>query len=207
MGVVYLVRYGLMHQVGRFEAGPEIEPLARGASVVVRTPRGLELGEVLTATRSGGGPLPDFARVVRAAGPKDRERARLAWEEQPRCLADCERVFREGTWPIVLIDVEVLADLDGSRPGRIIVHYLGPHHLDTTGLSAVFRNDHGLDVLFEPAGCDEPEIEEAEASCGSCGEGGGCGSASGGCGSESGGACSGCAVKGLVGQRRQALHA
>ncbi len=108
-------------------------------------------------------------------------------------------IFHDGTWPIALIDVEVLPDLEGNRPGRVVVHYLGPHHLDTAGLSAVFRNDHGLDAIFEPVGCDEPEefaAEDEAAGCGSCGSGGGCGSSSGGCGTTQGDACSGCAVQG-----------
>ena len=44
----YLVRYGLMGHVGRFSLDPETdqEP-QRGHTVVIRTDRGLELGEVL----------------------------------------------------------------------------------------------------------------------------------------------------------------
>lgn len=203
----YLVRYGLMHQIGRFQASPTIRGLDRGEVVVIQTPRGLELGTTLALQKASASPLPEFARVIRVAEPDDLKRAEQALQEQPARLADCERIFQEGTWPIALIDVEVLPDLEGKGPAQVIAHYLGPHDLDTTGLRAILRNDYGLDLLFEPAGRDVAE-EEVEATpdvgCGS--KSGGCGSKSGGCGSKSGG-CSTCVVKKLARRRRQPLHA
>src|SRR4051812_42126306 len=48
-GPAYLVRYGLMGHVGRFALDPDGDEVPRrGQSVVIRTDRGLELGEVLT---------------------------------------------------------------------------------------------------------------------------------------------------------------
>lgn len=209
MDTTYLVRYGLAHHVGRFAS--ESGDLERGRAVVVRTPRGLELGRVMARPRAAGAPLPDFARVVRVAGPDDLERARQAERERPRRLEECERVFREGVWPILLVDVEVLPDLDAPEPGRgrVLVHYLGPHQLDTAGLRLALRNDHGLDVGFEPVGRDAPdaESEPESAGCGACGEGGDCGSTSGGCGTGHGGACAGCTVKDLVARRRSPVPA
>ena len=45
----YLVQYGTAAFVGRFTADND---LSRGASVVVRSPRGLEIGCVLCETKS-----------------------------------------------------------------------------------------------------------------------------------------------------------
>ena len=194
MGQVYLVRYGLMHHVGRFHA--EAGPYDRGQAVVVRSPRGIELGEVLTPLATAPPPGPTPAILLRAAGPDDFERARLAEQDRPRRLAACERLFRDGVWPLELIDVEPL--LDGRRT---VLHYLGPHHLDAAGLLEAIRTSCGLDALLAPAGIDP---EAAEPGCGSCSDGG-CGV--GGCGSADHGDCAGCAVKDLVGRRHRAVTA
>jgi hypothetical protein len=198
MEQVYFVRYGLMHHVGRFR--PESGEYRRGQTVVVRTRRGTELGEVLAheAYASSAGSVG--ATILREAGVEDLERARLAELERPGRLAACERIFRDGAWPLDLVDVEPLLD-----DRRTVLHYLGPHHLDDSGLRQVLRDSCGLDALLEPVGLDEPdEVEDEGHGCGSgsC-DSGSCGS--GGCGSgDHGGGCAGCAVKELVGRRRPA---
>src|SRR4051794_36978074 len=121
----YLVRFGVMRHVGRFVAET---PHRRGEAVVVRSRRGDELGEVLAeaeATTSG----TTAALLLRAAGADDWEMARRAAEDRDRRLAECERIFRDGQWPLEMIDVEPLL---GDR--RTVVHYLGPHRLDASGL-------------------------------------------------------------------------
>ena len=53
MELSYLIRYGLWHQVGRFASdSPDLE---RGQTVVVRSHRGTELGEVLIKIESTSG--------------------------------------------------------------------------------------------------------------------------------------------------------
>ena len=83
----YLVRYGLMTQVGRFWA--DSAWYERGQQVVIRTHRGSELGEVLLedeppADRTGPTPRYGPGWVLRAAGPEDLECARLAELDRPR---------------------------------------------------------------------------------------------------------------------------
>jgi hypothetical protein len=204
-----------MSRVGRFAA--DCEAYQRGQTVVVNSPRGLELGEVLlkaageAAANGLNSPAPSdgWPRVLRPAGADDLERARHLANDRASRLAACERVFQDGVWPLELIDVEPL--LDGRRT---VLHYLGPHRLNTSGLLEAFRERCGLDVLLEPAGIDalaEEPIDQAEAAagCGHCGSsGGGCGSGGGGgggCGSGSdshAGGCSSCAVKELIKGRR-----
>jgi cell fate regulator YaaT (PSP1 superfamily) len=187
----YLVRYGLRRHVGRFLADAEHD---QGAAVVVQTHRGTELGEVLAATNAISG----TALVLRAAGPDDLEQARLAALDQPSRFAACERFFQGGVWPLELIDVEPLLD---SR--RTVLHYLGPHRLDSEGLVQAARESIGLDLVLEPVGLDVEDasmIEDEPEGCGSCGSGGGCGSSE----TAGGSGCSGCAVKDLVGKRRTA---
>src|SRR5262249_44817659 len=106
----YLIRYGSMGRVGKFTAdGPGYE---RGQTVVIRSERGTELGEVPIALSSAptAAPPAASARVLRAAGSDDLERARLAEALRADRFAACQRVFQDGVWPLELVDVEPLLD-------------------------------------------------------------------------------------------------
>lgn len=197
MESAYLVRYGLMRHLGLFSA--DSEDFERGQTVVVRSYRGLELGEVLLK-RPEAPTAPTATRVLRVATAEDLEQARRrALLDRPGRLAVCERVLREGSWPLDLLDVEPL--LEGRRT---VLHFLGPHDFDAAGLRSTFWDACDLDVIFESAGVDTTEIPEPaddqDHGCGHCGSGGGCGS-----GSDAGsGSCSGCSVKSLMGRRKAA---
>ena len=209
---VYLIRYGVARSVAPFAADLDTpdeslgeEPLARGRTVVVRTHRGTELGEILgeaPASFDRDDPTARVAPLLRVASDADILRAELVAGQRSAHFDACQAVFREGIWPLELIDAEPLID-----EGRTVLHYLGPHRLDASGLVAIFRDRCGLDIVLEPAGLDldeadlmtDPEeaVEAATADHG-CGS---CGSKTGGCGS-CGSAGAGCAVKALVGNRR-----
>jgi hypothetical protein len=202
----YLVRYGLMANVGRFHALLELGELERGDVVVIRTLRGMELGEVLTRTggvhnsRRDGGfrqepessdddlSLETQAAIVRRASAGDMDSARVADESRVARFAECQRILSEADWPGELIDVEPL--LDG---GTIVLHAIAFDGFDEGVLRARFRVMCDLEVLVELVGSEpavaEPVANEAAGgSCGSC--------SSGGC--SSGGGCStgGCTTKG-----------
>ncbi|WP_406695145.1 PSP1 domain-containing protein [Singulisphaera sp. Ch08] len=212
MAHLYLIRYGLMAQVGKFSA--DSADFERGTTVVIRSHRGTELGEVLAPLSSASSEAETAARVLRIAGPLDLEQARLAESARSTRFEMCQRLFQDGVWPMELIDVEPLLD-----DRRTVLHYLGPHRLDVTGLLSAFRSTYDLDVMLEPVGRDVPDEEEEEAEveadeggCESCGSegGGGCGSSGGGCGTGGGashGGCSDCGVKKLIsGSRRHAAR-
>lgn len=200
----YVIRYGLMGRVGRFSS--EASDYQRGQTVVIRSHRGTELGEVLVSVPAPSPTDPTSAssasaQILRPADEEDFERARLADADRSERFETCRRVFEDGTWPLELVDVEPLLD-----DRRTVLHYLGPHRLDVAGLLAAFRSTCKLDVMLEPVGRDAPEPEdemaeapEAEHGCGQggCGSGGGCGSTHGGCGS--------CSVKKLVASRKAVI--
>jgi hypothetical protein len=211
MDYLYVARYGLMRRVGRFVSA--IPGLERGQTVVIRSHRGTELGEVLLDAASSRGatsfpPQADIARILRIADAGDLERARQADSDRSARFATCQKVFQDGQWPLELIDVEPL--LDG---GRTVLHYLGPHHLEVEGLIAAFRAGYDLDVMLEALGEDIDELPEPADDdghthgCGHCGSGaGGCGSGAG-CGSISGashGGCDDCGIKKWVAARSMA---
>jgi hypothetical protein len=200
----YLIRYGVMGYVGRFRASPECDrfgPLRRGRAVVIRTDRGVELGEVLIPLDEAGaaGITADDRRVIRPAGPEDLDRGRRAEAGRHERFATCRRVLEDEGWPWDLVDVEPLLE-----DGVTVIQYLGPHDLDVAAIRARFRMTCDLDVVLEPVGVDEP----VGGGCGSGGCGsGGCGSAvattaGAGCGSTPHAGCASCGLSRLAAARR-----
>jgi cell fate regulator YaaT (PSP1 superfamily) len=197
----YLIRYGLMAQVGRFTAG-EGSVYERGETVVIRSHRGTELGEVLIEAPPGApaeaSTVDGLARVLRAADAADLERARRAEADRLGRFEACRRVLEETprAAELDLIDVEPLLD-----DHRTVIHFLG-RRFDVADLLAAFREATDLDVMFQSVGRDEPEDSGSDTAhgCGSCASaGGGCGS--GGCGSTPT-ACDDCGVRKLLAARR-----
>jgi hypothetical protein len=204
----YLIRYGLTAaRVARFVSDTVHQ---RGETVVIWSHRGTELGEVLAEAVPGlaveSEQADGLARILRTAGPVDLARAGVVERDRASRYQACARILGEGAWPLDLIDVEPLLD-----DGRTVLYYLGPHHLDTTGLRAAFRNALDLDVLFEPVGLDlsdedsgsptnPPTHEPTHDACGSCAAASHGGCSTGGCGS--GSACGDCGVQKLLAARR-----
>ena len=196
-----------MGHVGRFSLGPESDQVPqRGQTVVIRTDRGLELGEVLAR-------LADFTidKPGEAWEREWRRRSRPDRDHRPRtrigqgCCARpgrktwtvprrsetlrqeqfevCRHILEEGGWPLDLLDVEPLLDLSTT-----VLHILGPHDLDLALLRARFRSLSNFDILFEPVGSEDSLDHEAAAgqppaSSGRCGD---CNCSEGGCGSRTG---------------------
>jgi hypothetical protein len=192
-----------MGQVARFTALPQWgAAFVRGQVVVIRSHRGLELGEILARdgdpepTRWCTDSSPDRLagnetsqipsvhepQVLRLAGPEDLASSVRARESRRSRFALCQKVIQAVDSPLSLIDVEPLLDDQTT-----VIHYLGPQQLDVVTLRARFRAEFNLDVVFEAAGA-EIEAEAAEhahqrgsqAGCGSCG----CGASGGSCTSE-----------------------
>ena len=196
MNLSYLVRYGIMSHVARFAPERDGDLYDRGQSVLVRTERGLELGEILGAPK----PAPDADSpyaILRPTTDHDRQFLSASNHSRAELLSICDTVFQEGTWPLDLIDVEILPPF-GSEETQAILHYLGPHGLDTEGLSEALKERTGLTLRFQPAGLDADPLEvpdEEPDVCSRCGSsgGGGCGSSTG----DSHSGCSSCALSAL----------
>ena len=166
---VTLVRYGLMGHVGPFAGTLPGEPATgpeRGRLLVIRTDRGEELGEVLLhlpsascerkpwrQSRDASAAAPstlmaddwaDRPRLVRAALSEDLENSRQAERLRGERFDLCRQILGEGRWPLELLDVEPLLDLDTT-----VLHLLGPSGLDLDLLRAEFRGRCDFRVVFE----------------------------------------------------------
>lgn len=235
----YLVRYGVMAHVGRF-SGPldGAAPFERGQFVVIETERGVELGEVLTVVETTGvpparqgsddsrlegndpsacSPRRSSAEILRSATADEVARIELGARDRATHFDLCQRALQQFDWPWELIDVEPLLD-----DRTLVLHYLGPHELDSAPVRAWFRTAHDFDVIFEPVGNDEPGYTSSDApgsasghGCGASGCGhGGCGSgvdaadasagsSAQGCGTSAHSGCSSCGIMRMMTERSQ----
>jgi hypothetical protein len=205
----YLIRYGVMGHVGRFRAAAECGgPLGRGQLVVIRTDRGVELGEVLVAVEHPGAMERAFgeepaisqrSRVLRLAGPDDLASSQRAEAMRHDRFLLCRRILEDEQrdWPGELIDVEMTLDDQAT-----VLHYLGPQPRDAAAWRARFRMTCDFDVLLEPVGVGRDE-EAADAVVPSLGDDvcGSCGRSGGGCGSQSAGPAAGESVAAAPGAR------
>src|SRR4051812_3007509 len=183
----HFVRVGVLGAVGRF-ASTAAERYSRGARVICRTRRGLEIGEVLAAAELDGGSdeLAAEGELLRRVTVEDNLLiARLEKNRLEAYEACCNRLLERGS-PAILLDVEHLFD------GRSLYFYfLGEATPDLDALTAE------LAEAYEAKAQLAKFAETLTAGCGpNCGteEGAGCGS----------GGCSTCSVLSACGTKRAA---
>ncbi len=177
-----LIQYGRPAFVGRFAFESS---LPRGAAVVVRSPRGVELGSVLGPATEHAAAFATDGDVLRTASEADHAAAASALP-----LAD-DILTAAVSDAVLFVDCEVSLDRRGA-----VLHAVPWGECDLDPLLADLSERFGLSVrVFDVSRLDvTSDPPEPKTSCGKpdCGSGGGCGT-SGGCGS--GGGCSRKAVK------------
>ena len=183
----YLVAHGLAGEIGRFRG--EGVSLSRGAPVVVRGERGLELGEVVRRASAGHASLTGtVGQLVRPAGEFDLQRGRAMAARAAKLAARAGELAGELRMPVAVLDAEVL--LDGEYGSLVHVRQ---GKCDIRELIRPLSVEFG--VSLSPV---DLTAERHEGGCaeGGCGEGGcgtsGCGT--GGCGS---GSCGGATAEEL----------
>lgn len=183
----HYVRFGVLGAVGRFAAAGA-ERYARGARVVCRTRRGLEVGEVLSSLDDAQESGSDGTLLRRVTVEDDLLLARLEKNRDEAYRACSDRLVERGIGA-VLVDVEHL--FDGQS---LFFYFLGESTPELDALTAELAELYEAQVQFRKF------TETLTAGCGPhCGteqaEGGGCGSTSGG--------CSTCAVVGACGTKQR----
>jgi PSP1-like protein len=177
----HFVRVGLLGSVGRF-AAVNRQRYARGARVICRTTRGLEVGEVLSAADPAADQPCDGTLLRRVTVEDDLLIARLE-KNRDEAYQACALRLAERRLPAVLVDVEHL--FDGQSLYFYFLGDCGPE-LDslTTNLAETYEAKAQLQKFAETliAGCGPH--------CGTE-EGGGCGT----------GGCTTCAVVGACGTK------
>ena len=136
----YIIRHGQMRFLGEF-SGLAGQEHPRGQRVVVRTERGVELGEVLcTATDRSALFLenPTRGEVVRVATEQDLAQAATLAERQRQGFDACREFIAQRKLQMDLVDVEAI--LGGER---LVFYYLAEKRVDfrelVKDLARVFR--------------------------------------------------------------------
>jgi hypothetical protein len=177
--ISYLVQYGRCAYVGRFTTDGTF---SRDERVVVRSPRGVEIGTVLCdANERFAGVIDPSAGgdLIRAASDEDDALAAGRESESASLLS----AVTESTLPLTFLDAEVM--LDGSAA---VLHALPWEPCDADPLFAELSSRFGMPVRMldlsrtpvatdPPTTCGKPDCGSGGGS--SCGTGGGC--STGGC--------------------------
>lgn len=172
-----LVRVGLLGQVGRFRPMGSLN-LRRGQRVILRTARGLEIGEFLSSCDAR--PIEDYSfsgdgDLLRAMTPEDELLASRLERRRHQAFGRCELWLKERNIDAQLVDVETLFD-----GGAIYFYFLG----DAPEASAALEQELGQEYAAQIRLTDFANL--LEHGCGpACGteEGAGCGASPGGCSS------------------------
>src|SRR5437899_2286167 len=127
MASSYIVRHGAMRFLGKFEAGDGV-PCARGGQVVLRTERGLEVGEVLCEANPRAVELiaePTGGQIVRSVTGEDRAEVGRLLEYERGEFDTCRRFISQRKLQMELVDVE---HLFGGE--RIVFYFLAEKRVD-----------------------------------------------------------------------------
>lgn len=122
-----IVRVGNLGHVGRFRSAVGVL-CRRGERVIVRTARGLEIGEVLEASEAGG---TSDGELLRKMSKQDELLAERLASRSNEAYQACAGLLAERGVPAVLTDVELLFDGRG-----LYFHFLGDPPPEAEALTA-----------------------------------------------------------------------
>jgi cell fate regulator YaaT (PSP1 superfamily) len=171
MPLHHLVRTGAFGHVGGYVSAGALR-YPRGSRVIVRSGRGLEIGEVLSPPEETD-ELPETSGTIlrQVTLADDLLQARLQKHRQA-ALEACARRIEELGLDVVLVDVEHLFD------GRTLVfHFLGEMGPQLDELTAELAAAYDSQVQFRQfarlleQGCGPGCGTEAAGGCGSCAAG------------------------------------
>jgi len=95
--------------------------LSRGRRVLVRTPRGVELGEILGPMTDHADWRPSRLQIVRPTTTNDELLLERLERFKVRAVQECQQVLSESASSAMLLDVDQL--FDGQT---LILHFCGP---------------------------------------------------------------------------------
>jgi cell fate regulator YaaT (PSP1 superfamily) len=146
-------------------SGKGEETHRRGAQVVVRSNRGLEVGEVLCeATEDTLSQLdsPPSGSILRTVSPEDRRQLDQLAEQREQRIAVCKREIASLGLQMKLVEFEQL--LGGER---IVVYYVAPDRIDFRELVKRLATDFQTRIEMNQIGVrDEAKLLADYGDCG-----------------------------------------
>lgn len=178
-----VVRHGYMKQVAELRYDGEQIP-GCGTKLVVRTPRGVELAEMLTTTCANGGcghsitrkqmldyidesggkqyPFSNEGKVLRIATPDDVNEQRRLDADKPQAIATCKRMIEQAGLSMKLVDVEML--LGGER---IVFYFMAEGRVDFRELVRELAGEFHTRIEMRQVGArDEARLVADYEKCG-----------------------------------------
>jgi cell fate regulator YaaT (PSP1 superfamily) len=163
MAFSWIARHGAMRFLGTFDA--DSDSYRRSQEVIVRTERGLEIGQLLCQATPRAVELiaePTQGRIVRLLTEQDRaERERLRTIEE-RELETCTRLAQQRSLQMELVDVE---HLFGGE--RIIFYFLAEKRVDFRELVKDLAREYQTRIEMRQIGVrDEAKLLADYGDCG-----------------------------------------
>jgi cell fate regulator YaaT (PSP1 superfamily) len=159
----WIVRHGAMRLLGEFD--PEGGTYARGDEVVVRTDRGMELGQVLCPATPRALEMltdPTRGRILRTLTERDRADRDRIHEREQRQMETCERFVAQRRLQMELVDVECL--FGGER---IIFYFLAEKRVDFRELVKDLAREYQTRIEMRQIGVrDEAKLLADYGDCG-----------------------------------------
>jgi hypothetical protein len=183
----YLLSYGRLGDFGRFRSAKPLT-CGRGERAVVRTHRGLEVGEILRPAAPGHAaflPNTSVGQLVRLFTADDEEALGRSKQLARSVYARAASLAREPALPLEVIDAEVL--FDGEHG---VVHLVRWAECDVRPFVSTLSREFVLHVTLadlarssvaqadtedDHVGCGRPDCGAGKGGCSTCGSGGGCG--------------------------------
>jgi cell fate regulator YaaT (PSP1 superfamily) len=164
MGAKYIVRHGTMRFLGDYEAEGDAV-YARAQHVVVRSERGLELGEVLCETTPLALQLltePTRGQIVRRLTEADHPDVDRAHQAELKAFETCNRFIAQRQLPMELVDVE---QLFGGE--RIVFYFLAEKRVDFRELVKDLAREYRTRIEMRQIGVrDEAKLLADYGDCG-----------------------------------------
>jgi cell fate regulator YaaT (PSP1 superfamily) len=164
MVAAYIARHGTMRFLGQYEStGDAIFP--RGQEVVLRTERGLELGEVLCEATQRALDLisePTRGQIVRVLTDEDREHVDRLHQNELQQFHRCREFIKQRNLQMELVDVE---HLFGGE--RIIFYFLAEKRVDFRELVKDLAREYRTRIEMRQIGVrDEAKLLADYGDCG-----------------------------------------
>jgi cell fate regulator YaaT (PSP1 superfamily) len=164
MAASYIARHGSMRSLGQFEAGEGIAYL-RGQAVVMRSDRGLEVGEILCEATPRAVQYiaePTHGQILRLMTADDHKEAASVHDKEQQEYDSCCRFVRERSLPMELIHVE---HLFGGE--RIVFYFLAEKRVDFRELVKDLAREYRTRIEMRQIGVrDEAKLLADYGDCG-----------------------------------------
>ena len=167
MAVAHFVRVGVLGNLGRFASLDGVR-YPRATRVIVRTDRGLEVGQVLAP--AGAPPTALDGQLLRGVTPEDDLLLERLQRHRDEAFRACAERLRARNVPAVLMDVEHL--FDGQS---LFFYFLGPITPELEAVTGDLAEAYEAQVQLRQfaetlaSGCGPDCGTEAAAGCGTGG--------------------------------------